>query len=179
MSDSLKNQLIALGLVPKQPAQRRSRKPRKTAVGSATRSKEDISLEEAFRRRQQAEKQQAEEARRRKQAEDQRRRRINGEVEALVTGQARNDPAAEFKRNFLYKGRIRSVPVTGDQLRALNAGELAVVFLKGRYLLVDTGVAERVRAVSAEHVPDLAGGTGDDGPSGEEGDHPVPDDLVW
>jgi len=177
VSDSLKDQLIALGLAPQQQVQRRARKPRKpggAAGGAARRSNDDISLEEAFRRRQQADKQQAEEARRRKQAEDKRRRHINAEVEALVSGQARNDPAAELKRNFLFKGRIRSVPVTEEQLRALNGGALAVVFLKGRYLLVEAAVAERVRAVSAEHVPDLASGT-----AATEDDHPVPDDLMW
>ena len=89
---------------------------------------------------------------------------------------ALNDSKAEVKRNFLYKGRIRGVLVTPEQLKALNAGELGLVFLRGNYVLMLPEHVELVRAVSDEHVPDLGGAEPDDE---EESEHKVPDDLVW
>ena len=66
-----------------------------------------------------------------------------------------------------------SVRVNAEQLKALNGGELALVFLRGDYLVVKPELAEQVRRLSADHVPDL--GTEDPG----EEEFPVPDDLLW
>ncbi len=85
-----------------------------------------------------------------------------------------NDPGAELKRNFLYKGRIRSVRVTPQQLKSLNDGELGLAFLRGSYFILKPEIVEQVRAISADHIPELAGGD----EQGDE-DHPVPDDMVW
>jgi len=90
-----------------------------------------------------------------------------------LKGKALNDRDGELKRNFLFKGKIRSVRVNEDQLKALNDGTLALVFLRGDYLVVPPALAAKVQALSPEHVPTL---TGDD--SAEE-EHPVPDDLNW
>lgn len=176
MSGSLKDQLVALGLAkePRKPSAR-GRKPagKRTGKGRGAPAAGDISLDEAYRRRQQAERQQREDSRRKKLALERRRRELNQAISALVDGQALNDPEAEHKRHFMYKERIRSVPVTAGQLRALNAGELGLVFLKGRYLVLPLEVVAKVRELSEEHVPDLDGGGDDD----EE--FPVPDDVVW
>lgn len=187
MNDSLKDQLIALGLAQEKPRQRRpkgsgsgrkqgrsdgARKARPERGGAAG---DGISLEEAWRQRQREEQRARDTAREAKRAEERRRRRLNSDIARLVEGKALNDPAAELKRNFLYKGKIRSVPVTAEQLAALNDGRLALVFLRGRYLVVSPELAEQVRSLSAEHVPDLSAGAADD----DDGEHPVPDDLVW
>jgi uncharacterized protein YaiL (DUF2058 family) len=169
MSDSLQDQLLALGL-----AKKKSRKPSRKKGGKArARGKNDISLEAAYRARQRDEKAQTERARADKRAQDLERRRINGEIKALLDGKALNDRDGSLKRNFLYKGKIRSVRVNHEQLAALNAGELALVFLRGDYLVVPPELAERARAISPEHVPDL--GVEETG----EDEFPVPDDLVW
>lgn len=173
MSDSLKDQLLALGLAksrpPKKPPRKKAfPKQRKPAAGG------EISLDAAWKARQKEEKQAVEATAAAKRAEDLRRRQVNAQVEALVKEWALNSPEATLKRNFLYKGRIRSVLVTEEQLKALNAGEIGVVFLRGRYLLLPPDLVDQVRELSAEHVPDLAG---DSDEADEE--HPVPDDLVW
>jgi uncharacterized protein YaiL (DUF2058 family) len=181
MSNSLKDQLVALGLAQDKPKKRpkprgkprpaSDRPPRTAAAGKGS----DISLDAAWRARDRDEKKAAEDKAAAKRAEDLRRRQVNAEIAALVKDQALNSPAAEVKRNFLYKGRIRTVLVTPEQLPLLNEGRFGVVFLRGSYLLVTPELAERVRVVSAEHVPDLGGeDAGED-----EGDYPVPDDLVW
>jgi uncharacterized protein YaiL (DUF2058 family) len=191
MNDSLKDQLIALGLAQDKP---RKRRPGTTSRGRGRGQKgngpatakaagrkargapaDGISLEQAWRERQREEKRTREAAREAKLAEERRRRRLNQEIGELVEGKALNDAAAELKRNFVYKGKIRSVRVTAEQLEALNEGRLALVFLRGSYLVVEPGLAEAVRKLSAEHVPNLSGPSAED----EDGDHPVPDDLIW
>lgn len=185
MSDSLKDQLIALGLAKAKakanpPAAGKKRKPRRDAARPARpkpgTGEGDISLDEAFRRRAREERREAERVRQAKLAEDQRRREINQALQALVDEHARNDPEAELKRNFMYKGRIRSVPVNAAQLQDINRGELALVFLRGRYFLVSAAVARQAAELSPEHVPDLSG---PDAGAADDGDHPVPDDLLW
>lgn len=177
MSGSLKDQLIALGLAGNKPGTnaRKKQAQGKPRCKPEPKSGDGISLDAAWKARQREEQQASEQKAAAKRAEDLRRRQVNAEVEALVAGHALNDPEADLKRNFLYKGRIRSVPVTAAQLRALNKGELALVFLRGRYLILAPDLVAQVRALSAEHVPDLGGA--DTGEADEE--FPVPDDLVW
>ncbi|KAA9133290.1 DUF2058 domain-containing protein [Marinihelvus fidelis] len=185
MSDSLKDQLIALGLAEDKPKPKRrkpsgkSRHARGKAGGKAAAAKPggkggEISLDQAWKLKARDEKQAVAESKARKLEIERERRRINGEIKALVEANRLNDPKAELKRNFLYKDRIRSVLVTSEQLAALNAGELGLVFLRGNYHLVKAEVAEQAKAISPDHVPELAAAADD-----ADGDHPVPDDLVW
>lgn len=73
----------------------------------------------------------------------------------------------------MFRGRIRKIHVTPEQLKALNAGELGIAYLSGGYHLLTNEHAEAVRQLSGEHVADLSTETEDDG------DHPVPDGLDW
>jgi uncharacterized protein YaiL (DUF2058 family) len=98
----------------------------------------------------------------------------------LLQGKALNDPAADIARHFEYGGKIKRVHVTEAQLRALNAGELGVVQLDGRYLLVDAATLD----VAAATYPPAVALRVD--PAAPAADDPyadpkfqVPDDLVW
>ena len=73
----------------------------------------------------------------------------------------------------MFRGRIRKLYVTPEQLRALNAGELGIAYLSGGYHLLETGHLEAVRELSGEHVVDLSTESEDDG------DYPVPEDISW
>jgi len=192
MSRSLKDQLLALGLdkgssgkakdtaniapaVEPQPKRaRRAHPEKKQRAASGTEVAEaDFSLEEAYRLREQQSREQAAKARERKQAEDRRRRDLNNAIRAIVEPNRLNDPAADFSRNFLHKGRIRKVNVTAAQLSALNEGMVGLVYLAGGYHILPPECVEQVRALSEEHVPDLAGN------EDEDEQFPVPDDLIW
>lgn len=174
MSDSLQDQLLALGLARKKAsATKQKRKPpRKKKPGD---SGTGLSLEKAYALRQREEKELADKARRRKQAEDRKRREINQAIRAIVSKNRLNSAEAELSRNFMYKGRIRKVNVTGDQLKALNAGELGLVYLTGGYHLLAPEWVDKVRELAPDHVPDLNSNEG----SEEEEEFPVPDDLTW
>ena len=78
---------------------------------------------------------------------------------------ALNDPAAAIARHFPYGGKIKRIHVTEAQLPALNAGELGVLQLDGRYLLVTAAVLaeafaevlhRRVRTELWGYAPDEA-----------------------
>ena len=190
MADSLRDQLLKSGIVkqvqqdrvrePRRPATpqgkpaRQATKPKSRAAATSGSSGQEIDLAKAYamrtqtevRERRQVEKEVAEQARLR------RERKLK--VQQLLEGKALNKAEAEQARNFEYGGKIRRVHVDAIQLAALNAGELGVVQLAGRYMLVCRDIAEQVRAIDERQlallVDPAAGGVGDDG---------VPDDLMW
>ena len=179
MSESLQDQLLALGLAKSKPRKGPKKPRRRKASGKgragAKKTGGEISLDAAYRARDKDEKSSADKAKAEKRALDLERRRVNSQIQQLLEGNTLNDPKAELKRNFLFKGRIRTVLVTPEQLEALNDGTLGLVFLRGNYLVVKPELRDEIKALSDDHVPDLAADEG----ANDEGDHPVPDDLIW
>jgi len=175
MSNSLKDQLLALGLAPKKskPKPGKQGKPQARKARPARKDAE-ISLDKAYSMRNKQERQQKEKAAEQKREQERQRREINQKIKALIKAHAIRDPEAENKRNFLYKGRIRSVLATREQLNEINAGSIGVVYLRGNYHLMPADKIEEIRQFAADHIPDLSGAEHDD-----EKDNPVPDDLIW
>lgn len=178
MSHSLQDQLLALGLAKKKQRSKAkpARKPaagRNKPAGAGNTESGELSLEKAFALRKQHEKRQADEARRKKIEEDRRRKEINNAIREIVKAHRLNSDKAEISRNFMFRGRIRKVHVTPEQLKALNAGEIGIAYLSGGYHLLSKEYTDAIRQLSADHVPDLSSGADDDG------DHPVPEDLTW
>ena len=145
-----------------------------------SRSREDIDLAKAYAIRAQREKDERIEAERLKQEEARLRREAKAKLAELLAGKALNDPAAEIARHFDYGGKIKRVHVNAEQLKALNAGELGVVQLDGRYLLVTADVLAQAEATFA---PAVALKVDPNAPSADDpyADplYQVPDDLVW
>ncbi|HEY0886018.1 MAG TPA: DUF2058 family protein [Ramlibacter sp.] len=158
MSDSLRDQLLGLGFkapatqerkparkqdrkAGHKPAQAPGRKPR------PSKPREDIDLAKAYAIRAQKEKQERIEAERQKQEAARLRREARERLAVFLQGKALNDPAAEIARHFEYGGKIKRIHVTQAQLSALNAGELGVVQLDGRYLLVASAVLAEAGAI--------------------------------
>lgn len=175
MSNSLKDQLLALGLAPKKTESRpkKQRKP-KPAVKKPKQGNAEISLNQAYRIRSQDDRQKKEQAIALKREQEQKRRQINQKIKAMIKESAIRDAAADTKRNFLYKGRIRSVLATVEQIKEINSGALGVVYLSGNYHLMPTDKIEEIRQFAPDHVPNLSGSESE----GEE-ENPVPDDLIW
>ena len=91
-----------------------------------------------------------------------------------------DDVVADIARHFPYGGKIKRIHVTAEQLKALNAGELGVLQLDGRYLLVTAEVlaqAEQVFAPAVALKVDPAAPVADDVYADPK--YQVPDDLVW
>jgi uncharacterized protein YaiL (DUF2058 family) len=139
-----------------------------------------MDLGKAFALRALQEKKERIEAERLKQEQARQRREARARLAELLQGKALNDPGADIARHFEYGGKIKRIHVTADQLVALNAGELGVVQLEGRYLLVDAASLAQAEAVFAPAVALKVD------PSAPAADDPyadpryqVPDDLVW
>ncbi|TYT23715.1 DUF2058 family protein [Luteimonas viscosa] len=202
MSDSLRDQLLGLGFKPaarparpQKPAQARDvpphdrrGKPKPGAAGPGSprrggkppRTREDIDLAKAYAIRAQKEKDERIQAERARQEEARQRREARAKLEAFLQGRTLNDPEADVARHFPYGGKIKRIYVNAAQLRALNAGELGVVQLNGRYLLVsaaDLAQAEALFAPSVALRVDPHAPAADDPYADPQ--YQVPDDLVW
>ena len=146
----------------------------------AGKSREDIDLAKAYAIRAQKEKDERIEAERLKQEEARLRREAKAKLEAFLKDKALNAADAEHVRHFEYGGKIKRVHVTAPQLKSLNAGELGVVQMNGRYLLVDAATLAEAEAIFAQAVAlkvDPNAPAGDDPYSDPQ--YQVPDDLVW
>lgn len=181
MGSSLQDQLKALGLAKDKPARRQKTqrphpKPRKKPVQHGSEPAGELSLEKAFALRKQEEKKQAEQARRKKIEEDRQRKLMNAAIREIVKAHRLNREDAEVARNFMFRGRIRKIYVTPDQLKALNSGELGIAYLSGGYHLLAREHTDAIAQISAAHVPDLGIESEDEGGDGE---FPIPDDLIW
>ena len=181
MADSLRDQLLKSGIVKQVREERRPNAPKGGRVPphkqvskarGVTNDEVDLAKAYAIRARTEAsERKQAE----REAAEQARlKRERKQKIQQLLQGKALNKPDADQARHFEYGGKIRRVYVDAAQLAALNGGELGVVQLAGRYLLVERAVAEQVCGIDPHLLALLVepgnGGIGDDG---------VPDDLMW
>jgi uncharacterized protein YaiL (DUF2058 family) len=156
-------------------------KPRRPDARPARpRSQSEIDLGKAYAIRAQKEKEERIEAERLKQEEARLRREAKAKLAELVKDKGLNDKAAEIARHFPYGGKIKRIHVTAEQLRQLNAGELGVLQMDGRYLLVTAAVLDEAEKVFA---PAVALRVDPNAPAGEDPyadpQYQVPDDLVW
>ena len=190
---SLQDQLLKSGLVDEQALeeakarkrQRRNQKGGQSGSGktsarrkgkSGKKSSGDMSLASAYAQKARAEKQKKEQEKKARVADQEMRRKRNLELEELVKDKPLNEDAAEIPRYFEHIDRIRKVMVTSEQLKALNAGDIGLVSLRGRYLLVDTETYGKYKSIAPDLCPDL------DKPSVsevEEAGFEVPEDLRW
>ena len=148
--------------------------------GGKPKSREEIDLAKAYAIRAQKEKDERIEAERLKQEEARKRREAKAALAEFLKDKGRNDAGAEIARHFEYGGKIKRIYVTDVQLKALNAGELGVVQMDGRYLLVDADTLAKAETIFA---PAVALKVDPNAPAGEDPysdpQYQVPDDLVW
>jgi uncharacterized protein YaiL (DUF2058 family) len=204
MSNSLRDQLLGLGYKPaikaaepakpKRPDQagprpeRQRQPPQKAPHGaragaahrSTPRTQEEIDLAKAYALRAQREKDERIAAEKAKQEAARLKREAKARLAELIKDKTLNVADAEHVRHFEYGGKIRRVHVTAEQLKALNAGELGVIQIDGRYSLVSAETAILAREILATHVALLVD------PGAPVADDPysdplyqVPDDLIW
>ena len=152
----------------------------KPGAEPARRTRDDIDLAKAYALRAQREKDDRIAAEAARQEEARKRREARAMLAELVRDKALNAAEAEIARHFPNGGKIKRIYVTEAQLKALNAGELGVLQLDGRYLLVDAALLAKAEEVFA---PAIALKVDPNAPAGEDPysdpKYQVPDDLVW
>ncbi|MGE4073522.1 MAG: DUF2058 family protein [Lysobacterales bacterium] len=154
-----------------------SRPPREAKAGG------EPSLAHAYQIRAETEKREREEAQKRAQEEAQRKREQRQKLSALVAGKAQNNPAGEHARNFFYGKKIRKVNVTPEQFQQLNAGELGVAQVDGRFLILSPEIIREALSIAPQHValfvPEGIGASNNPDDDYSDPRFQVPDDLVW
>lgn len=147
---------------------------------SKPRSREDIDLAKAYAIRAQREKDERLKAEQARQEEARMRREARAKLAELVKDKTLNDADADIARHFPYGDKIKRIHVTEPQLKALNAGELGVLQIDGRYVLV---TAEVLALAEATFAPAVALKVGPEASAGDDRyvdpKYQVPDDLVW
>lgn len=206
---SLRDQLLGLGFTPapkpERPADRKSGGPQgkphgkpaharqgnpagkpqqrpahKPGTKPVSRTREEIDLAKAYALRAQREKNERIAAEAARQEEARKRREARAKLTELVKDKALNAADADIARHFPYGGKIKRIYVNADQLKALNAGELGVLQLDGRYLLVSAELIAQAAdifpaAIALKVDPDAPA---EDDPYADP-QYQVPDDLVW
>lgn len=163
------------------PAARpQQQRPASKPAPKPPRTREEIDLAKAYALRAQREKDERIAAEAAKQEEARKRREARAKLTELVKDKSLNAADADIARHFPYGGKIKRIYVTADQLKALNAGELGVLQLDGRYLLVSAEMiaqAEEIfpAAIALKVDPNASS---EDDPYADP-QYQVPDDLVW
>jgi uncharacterized protein YaiL (DUF2058 family) len=181
MSESLRDQLLKAGLgkkpakepakpvVPKPVAPRPQHKPLQTMKPKAV---PEVDLARAYAQRAQVERTEREQAQREAERVAREKKERKQKLTTLLAGKALNSDAADVPRHFPHGNKIRRVYCTKEQLERLNRGELAIVQLAGRYLLVAHDIALQAQAIQPEALVLLC-----DPNAPTEDD--VPADLMW
>ena len=154
--------------------------PHRAGGGGQARTREDIDLAKAYAIRAQREKDERIAAEQARQEEARLRREARATLTELVKDQGLNAVDAEIARHFPYGGKIKRIYVTPAQLKQLNAGELGVLQMDGRYLLVTADLLAQAETI---FPPAVALKVDPDAPAGDDPyadpQYQVPDDLVW
>jgi uncharacterized protein YaiL (DUF2058 family) len=179
MSDSLRDQLLKSGLVQKLKVDTKPSRPQQVKQPSRPlvakprpASAEEVDLARAYGLRARQEKEERERSQREAERSAREKKERKQRLAALLDGKALNTGDADVARHFPHGNKIRRVYCTPEQLTRLNRGELAIVQMAGRYLLVDHGIALQAQAIQAEALVLLC-----DPNTATEDD--VPADLVW
>jgi uncharacterized protein YaiL (DUF2058 family) len=193
MSDSLRDQLLKSGLVQKLKAEAKPnrpgphkkhdqkphdqkkpgpKRPEPSAPSPTRQEPHEHDLARAYALRAKQEKEERDRAQREAERVAREKKERKQKLVELLQGKAQNATDADLPRHFPHGSKIRRIYCTADQLAKLNHGELAVVQLAGRYLLVDKEIALQAQAIQSEALVLLC-----DPNAPKEDD--IPDDLVW
>ncbi len=193
MSESLRDQLLKSGLAknlkaaapaPSKDKQRPNQTPPRAHKNAAERpkapaaqrpnpsSQREPDLAHAYALRAKQEKHDREAAQREVERIAKEKRERKQKLASLLEGKAFNAADADTPRHFPHGNKIRRIYCTAAQLVELNRGDLAVVQLAGRYLLVTREIALKAQAIEESSLVLLC-----DPNMPSEDD--VPADLVW
>jgi uncharacterized protein len=175
MSSSLRDQLIAAGLVTerqaKQASQEQARqfKSRKPPDNAAKAAAQQAQAAKAARDQELARRQQEKAERKARRAQ------VNQMVEQVALPKVESDDSY----SFVDGTTIRRIPITAELRNRLSGGELAIVRFRGSYALVPAEAVPRIRERDEHAVIPLDKGDKAVDPNDPYKDFVVPDDLTW
>ena len=177
MSESLRDQLLKAGLGKKPTSEGKppAPKPSRPHVPPPPKPKPkdtEVDLARAYAQRAQLERNEREHAQREAERVARERKEAKRKLGELLAGKALNAGDADVPRHFPHGNKIRRIYCTKEQLENLNRGDLAVVQLAGRYLLVTREIAMQAQSIQPES---LVLACDPDAPAEDD----VPADLMW
>ena len=175
MNSSLRDQLIAAGLVSERKAKQASQEQ---ARQFKARKPPDAAPQQAAQQAQAAKAARDQELSRRQQEKAERKARraqVNQMVEQVLVAKLESDD--HF--SFVDGTAIRRIPVNAQQREQLTRGELAIVRYKGGYAMVPAEAAQRISERDPHAVIALEKPEKSVDPNDPYKDFVVPDDLTW
>ena len=177
MSDSLKDQLLKLGLVTEKQAKKATPPSRRASrhVPPPPPPAEVRAVQQA----QAAKLARDQELNRQRQAQADAKAKF-AQIRQIIEQDRIAKPASDDTFNFVYAGKIRRIPINDELRGRLNRGEVFIARCEGRYDYVPAATAERLRKLDERIV--MNPGAGDATAPAEDDpykDFVVPDDLVW
>lgn len=190
MADSLRDQLLKSGLVQKLKAEKISSPSSKKPFDSRAKSPfskprvknpavvdqqtpEELDLAEAYRLRAHQEKREREAAEREAAERARAKKERKEKLAQLLRDKSLNDATADLPRHFPHGNKIRRIYCTSAQLTQLNQGELGIVQMAGRYLLVTRSVALESQQINPDALILLVD------PTSTTDEDEIPPDMMW
>ena len=99
---------------------------------------------------------------------------LRRKIHALIESERLNDAGADLPYNFVKGKRIKRIYVNEDQRLKLASGEIVIAALEGNHHLMTVAGAERLLALAPQTVVCRSAEASD-----EADEHPVPDDITW
>jgi uncharacterized protein len=175
MSSSLRDQLIAAGLVSERQAKQASQEQ---ARQFKARRPPDNAAKLAAERAQAAKAARDQEIARRQQEKAERKARraqVNQMVEQVALPKIESDDYF----SFVDGTTIRRIPVNAQLREQLTRAEIAIVRFRGNYAMVPAEAVARIRERDEHAVIPLDNGDKSADPNDPYKDFVVPDDLTW
>jgi uncharacterized protein YaiL (DUF2058 family) len=179
MGNPLQDQLLKAGLVTKkqvqksnqEKARKRKQQPKNKQAVDQNKIKAQQAAEEKAKRDRELN---------RKKEEQARQKAISIEINQLITDNCiERDESCEIAYNFEHNKKVRRIYVDEEMKQKIISGKLCIARIEGRYELVPTDIAEKIRQRNGKRLVTFS----DDQQIKDKDDpyagYEVPDDLMW
>ncbi len=180
MSMSLREQLLAAGLVSKKQAKQAEQQQRQQHHHQAkNRVAPDKDRQRAAQQAQAAKAARDQELNRQRQEAAERKERAL-QIKQLIAEHRLPKFETDDYFNFIDRGKIRRMSVDAARREQIIRGDVVIVRFEGRYDVVLPAIAERIRERDARVVVSLDSSQGTAAAADDPyKDYVVPDDLMW
>lgn len=184
MGSSLLEQLQKAGLVNEQRAKQvkqKKYKDKKQQKGKKGSIPEEMDLAKAYAQKAKVEKADRDRELNQKRKEEAERKAILAQVKQLVRENQVKETDGEVAYNFTAGKKVKRIYLSVPVHQQVVSGQLSVVNLNGRYVLVPAAVADKIKARDERAVVvDNRNAESDKSDENSEyADFDVPDDLMW
>ena len=180
MSKSLKEQLLAAGLVQQKQVHQADKQKHKQARQQPKAKAAAPSPAQLEAQKVQADKAARDRELNRQRQADRERRAVIVQLEQIIDSQRLVTQGGETPFRFVVKSKIKKIYVTTEQHAALVKGTLGVVRFREAFAVVTRETAERIAERDARTLLVLRDGSEPDILEDPEyADYKVPDDLMW